>query len=129
MHHLSQQMLSIEVRRPHQASYKRKLQRLLQTPGLTAELRAMYQSDLDMIGEPKVYLRGAPAPPGAIASGPMPEDLIAIDFDSATEETLGKELQTILVRHAIQLGLDVQTTASKAQVIALLLAHAQGENP
>jgi hypothetical protein len=84
---------------------------------------------LDNFGEPKVYLRGAPAPPGAIDPGPMPEDPPDIDFDSATEESLGKELQTNLVRHAIQLELDVPPTASKAQVIGLILAHVQGENP
>lgn len=129
MHHVNQQMLSIELRRPHQARFKRRIQRLMQSPGLDAEARANYKKILDAIGEPKVYDRNGEAPPGAIDPGPMPEDLPDIDFASATEDSLGKILHTNLIRHAILLEVDVPKTASKAQVIRLLLAHAQGENP
>jgi len=128
MHHVNQQMLSIELRRPHQARFKRRIQRMLQSPGLDAEARAGYKETLDHIGEPKVYNRNGLAPPGAIDPGPMPEGPPDIDFASATEDSLGKELHTNLIRHAILLEVDVPKTASKAQVIHLLLAHAQGEN-
>jgi len=127
MHHVSQQMLSIEVRSPHQARFKRRIQRLLQTPGLSAEARVNYKKILDAVGEPKVYDRNGEAPPGAIDPGPMSVGPPAIDFASATEDSLGKVLHTDLVRHAILLDVDVPKTASKAQLIRLLLAQAKGE--
>ena len=129
MHHVSQQQISIEVRRPHINRFKKRLIRMLQTPGLDSETRQRYQAQLDKLGEPKVYTREGQAPPGAINPGPMPTDPPDIDFDTATASSLSQQLHTNLVRHALQMELDVQPSNTKAQIVQAILGHIAGGNP
>jgi hypothetical protein len=129
MHHISQQMISIEVRRPHINRFKRRLVRAIQTPGLDGETRQRLQTQITKLGEPKVYTKEGQAPAGAIDPGPMPGDPPFIDFDKATASSLTEHLHTHLVQHAINMELDVNTSDTKAQVINLILEHIQGGNP
>jgi len=128
MHHFSQQQIAIEVRRPHINRFKRRIVRALQTPGLDAETRQRYQAQLAKLGEPKVYTREGQAPPGAIDPGPMPTDPPDIDFDNATASSLSEHLHTNLVRHALNLELEVQPSDTKAQIISVILGHFAGGN-
>jgi len=129
MHHVSQQQISIEVRRPHINRFKKRLIRMLQTPGIDSETRQRYQVQLDKLGEPKVYTREGHAPPGAIDPGPMPTDPPPIDFDTATASSLSQHLHTNLVRHALRMELVVQSSDTKAQIVQAILGHIAGGNP
>ena len=129
MHHFSQQMISIEVRRPHINRFKKRLVRAIQTPGLDSDTRQRLRDQLTKLGEPKVYTVDGSAPPGAIDPGPMPGDPPYIDFDNATASSLMAHLHTHLVRHALNMELDVNSSDTKAQVINVILEHVQGGNP
>lgn len=129
MYHLNQQQISIEIRRPHLTKMRKRLLRQLQMPGLSSEMRTYLKQALDQLGEPKVYAPDAPEKPGAIDPGPMGLDLPDIDFDNATASSLAAHPHTHLVRHAIEMELDVQIADTKAQVISKILAHVQGGTP
>jgi hypothetical protein len=55
MKHLSQQMLSEELRRPHLRRRRVQLQGMLQTVQLSAEARGRLLNEMMRIGKPKIY--------------------------------------------------------------------------
>lgn len=125
MRHLSQQMISMEVRKPYLHRYKRKLREALQNPGLSATERELVKKKYDEAGQPKVYDAEAPPAPGALDPGPMPQP--PIELDSSSRESLSAESHTRLFLYARQLGLEAQPNNTKAQVINSILSYQQGE--
>ena len=125
MRHISQQMISMEVRKPALHRYKRKLRDALQNPGLSATERAQVKERYDIAGTTKVYDAEAPPSPGAIDPGPMPQP--PIELDSSSLESLSAETHTRLFLFARQLGLEAQPNNTKAQVVEMLLGRNQGE--
>ena len=83
------------------------------------------QKKLANAGNPKTYVADAPAPPGAIDPGPMPQP--PIEIQEFTRESLAAETHTRLFLYAQQIGLEVQPKHTKAQVIERLLSRNQGE--
>lgn len=126
MKHLSQQMLAVEVRRPHLRSHRRRLQRALATPGISPERRRAIERDLNNLGKPKVYDPDDPPEPGALNGGPRPPVQIQLDSNS-TRETLLSIPHTKLYLYALQHDFDVHPGDTKAKVVDTILRHLQGE--
>lgn len=125
MKHLSQQMISMEMRRPHIRRLRRRLQRTLSQPGLNPEQRRMYERQLNGLGEPKVYDADDPPPPGARHPGGRPP--VKLDVEEATHESLAAVPHTTLYLYALQHDLEVVPGDTKAQVVNKILSNAQGE--
>jgi len=124
--HLTQQMISTDLRKPFIQKRRRKLQQLLRQPGLSATERDRFRAQLDGLGKPKVYKWDEPQP-GAIDPGPMPVVAIELDLDDATFETLSKQPHSRLFLFAQQQGLEIKPGETKAKVINTILAAHQGE--
>lgn len=125
MKHLSQQMISMELRRPHLRRWRRTLQRRMSSPGLTSDSRRVLEREIRSVGEPKIYDADDPPPVGALHPGERPP--VRLDLDGATHETLAGVPHTSLYLYALQNDLEVVPGDTKAQVIKKILSHAQGE--
>lgn len=125
MKHLSQQMLTMEVRRSALERYRHQLREQLRRPGLSAEERSRLQRALATAGSPKIYDASEPPAPGSIDPGPMPAKPIEIDLATATHDSLSSFTHARLYLYAIQHGLDVNSGETKAQIAEAILAYAQ----
>lgn len=126
MKHLSQQMLSTELRQPHLRKRRRELRQSLSSPSLTEERRRVVRRDLENIGKPKIYDDTDPAPVGALPnpdSGP-----VVLDLEDVSHDTLVQIAHTTLFTYALQQGLPVLPGNTKAQIVTTILANTKGEN-
>lgn len=123
MKHLSQQMLSDALRKPYLDRMRSTLRERLRRPGISTEERAYLQTELAKVGAPKVYSAEEPSPPGAIDPGPMPVVPIQIDLANATHDSLSALPHTRLYLYAVQQGLEVHASDTKALIILKLLKH------
>lgn len=126
MRHVSQQMISLEVRRPHLKRRRRVLQKQLRNPGADMETRRRIERQIRNLGEPKVYSADDPPPPGAIDPGPMPIGDVEMPSDPS-HETLSAMPHTQLYLFAVQQGLEVHSGNTKVQVIETILKHLRRE--
>jgi hypothetical protein len=124
--HLSQQMVSLELRRPHLKRFRRALQKRLRSPGLDGDTRRALERQVHGLGGPKVYSADDPPPPGAIDPGPMPVDPIDLPLTS-TYESLSATPHTRLYLFALQQGLDIHPGNTKAQLVLTILSYFQRE--
>lgn len=129
MKHISQQMISMDLRGPVLRRYRAQIKDRLRRPGLTKDEHAQLHRQLKLVGEPKVYSDSEPPPPGAIDPGPMPPVEIELDLDNASYDSLSPHAHSRLYLYARQEGLDVKAGDTKAQVINLILRSIQGEKP
>jgi len=127
--HLSQQMISIELRKPHLQRQRRRLQEKLRQPGLVATDRITYQNMLGFLGKPKEYKWDEAPQPGAIDPGPMPVVEIELELEDATFDTLSALPHSRLYLYAHQEGLEVKPGDTKAVIVKTILADHQGEEP
>lgn len=126
MRHLSQQMLTEEIRRPHLKRHRRRLQRALQDLTLGPETRKRFMAELAGLGKPKVYDASEPPLPGALNPGPMPQPAIELDLETSTIESLSAIPHTRLYLYALQEGLEVNPGDTKVQTIKTILDAIQG---
>jgi hypothetical protein len=127
MKHLSQQRISMEMRRPFVRKWRRTLQRRLASPGLSADARRVLERDIHNLGEPKIYNADDPPPVGARRGGEGAP--VKIDLNAATAESLTSIPHTKLYLYALQHDLEVAPGDTKAQVVQTILGHAKGEAP
>ena len=127
MKHLSQQMLSMELRRPFLDRHRQYLREVLRRPGLSAGERLRLSQELTTAGSPKDY--DTEPQPGAVDPGPMPVTPIAIDLAEATHDSLATLSHARLFLFATQQNIDVRHGNTKAQVIEAILGSVQGETP
>lgn len=127
MKHLSQQMISMEMRRPHLRHMRRRLQQKLGSPGLSSDQRRVLERELHGVGAPKVYDVDDPPPPGALRGGERSP--IELDLEGATHETLAAVPHTTLYLYALQHDLEVLPGDTKAQVASAIWDHVKGEEP
>lgn len=125
MKHISQQMLSMELRRPHLRRWRRRLNRILSSPGLSDDRRRVIEREIHGVGQPKVYDADDPPTPGALQGGTRPT--VHLDLQNATHETLSSVPHTTLYLYALQHDLEVATGDTKAQVVSAILNHREGE--
>lgn len=126
MRHVSQQMISLEVRRPYLKQRRRALQKQLRNPGVDAETRRRIEGQIGKLGEPKIYSADDPPPPGAINPGPMPVGDVQLPPDPS-HETLSAMPHTRLYLFAVQRDLEVHPGNTKVQVIETILSHLRRE--
>lgn len=126
MKHVSQQMISMELRRPYLKRRRRQLQRQMRHPGLDPEARRRIEREIHNLGDPKVYSADDPPPPGAMFPGPMPAAEIDIPPDSSIEQ-LSAIPHTRLYLYALKRDLDVHPGNTKIQVAKAVLDHLRGE--
>lgn len=126
MKHLSQQMLSPELRRPHLKKYRRALQKRLRGHGLDADSRRALEREIHGLGAPKVYSADDPPPPGAIHPGVVLAEHLVFPPDS-TYDQLSATPHTRLYLYAIQQDLDVHPGNTKAQLVNAILSHLREE--
>lgn len=129
MKHLSQQMIGMDLRGPQIQRARRRLQREMQRPALSAEQRERLNHYLENLGKPKVYSFDEPPKPGALDPGPMPQPAVEIDVGTATYDSISSLPHTRLYMYARQHGLQVNPGDTKAQIVKAILADIQGENP
>lgn len=125
MKHVSQQMISVEVRRPYLRKHRRRLQKALSSPGLSADQRRVLERDLRNVGDPKVYDADDPPRSGALRGGDAGP--VQLDLEGASHETLAAVPHTTLYLYALQQDLKVSPGNTKAQVVSTILAHVKGE--
>jgi hypothetical protein len=125
MKHISQQMLTMDVRRPHLDSYRKSLRASLSRSDLSVEEMNRLRRELRDLGRPKVYAAQEP-PAWGIDSGPMPE--APLDLDHVTADDLlafpHQRLRRVADRHAVVL----EPGDTKALIIQKILA-AKGKKP
>jgi hypothetical protein len=126
MKHFSQQMISLEKRRPFIKQQRRSLQKSLRNPGLNGETRRVLERQIHNLGGPKVYSADDPPSPGSIDPGPMPQDPIELTLDS-TYDSLSGTPHTRLYLFALQQDLDVHPGHTKAQLVQTILSHLRRE--
>lgn len=129
MKHLSQQMLSMDLRRTSLEGYRRRLREQLRHPGLSADERVRLQRLVAASGNPKIYDASESPAPGAIDPGPMPAKPIEIDLATATHDSLSRFSHTRLYTYATQHGLDVSSGKTKAEIVETILASAERGRP
>ena len=122
MKHLSQQMLSIELRKPYIEKQRRRLKEKLRNHGLSVMGREVFRKTLEGLGKPKKYTWDEDPQPGAIDPGPMPVVTLELELDGATFETLYVLPHSRLFLYAQQQGLEVKPGDTKAVVVQTVLA-------
>lgn len=124
MKHLSQQMISMGLRRPHLKRRRRRLHNTLASPSLSSDQRRVLERELEGLGGPKVYDADDPPRPGSLQGGQAP---LSLDLEGATHETLVAVPHTTLYLYALQHDLEVLPGDTKAQVVNTILDNIKGE--
>lgn len=125
MKHLSQQMLLKELRRPHERRMRSRLLEHLRRPSLPPEEAALLRRRIANTGFPKTY-EPEPVLADAVDPGLMPIGPIELDLTQLSYTSLSNLSHSLLFSYAIQRGLDVKPSATKAQIVSAVWTLAQG---
>lgn len=125
MKHLSQQMLQMELRRPHLRRMRARVTEMLRRPGISPEEATTLRARLEVSGSPKHY-GSESISAAAIDPGPMPSPPVELKPD-LTFSLLANLPHARLYSYATQQGLDVRPNYTKAQIATTVWAHFQGE--